>query len=30
MDEQAAFGPDRLVRPWPITHGGEPIWGVIL
>jgi hypothetical protein len=25
MDEQTAFGPDRLVRPWPITHGGEPI-----
>src|SRR5262249_8453880 len=30
MDDPAAFGLDRLVRPWPITHGGEPIRGVIL
>jgi len=30
MDEPAAFGPDRLARPWPITHGDEPIRAVIL
>jgi hypothetical protein len=30
MDEPAAFGSDRLVRPWPITRGGAPIRGVIL